>query len=457
MLSEKWIEDVTETEFHLIGGIITRNEYFDLIELTHEDFCDPLHREIFREIEGLVETNDVITPLSIKARLPYDEWEGEPVGKYLINMMTATVMNPLTVSTYQKTIKENAAKYSLELLADRIKTNEGTSSDIIGDIEQDLAEINKGTLGRTQTMSEMIDQSVTVIDEIAQGKQYGVSTGLQSLDAVLGGLFEEELIIIAGRPGMGKSTLATQIALNIARQDMGCIFYNLEMSFQQQVNRIYSEILFRDGMFNLFYSKIRRGVDPDEMEAITRASFKLKKLPLILDDKPSLSLMTLKTRSKAYIRQLRQQGIEVKTIVVDYLQLMSAASTYKGHRVNEVSEITRGLKVLCKELKVNIIALSQLSRAVESRENKRPMLSDLRESGSIEQDADVVMFTYRHEYYLSKEEPEDVGKLTEWQAKMSEVKDKMEIVIAKQRSGETPNIMVDCCMGAAKVYEKQNY
>lgn len=454
MLNEKWIEDVTETEFHLIGGIITRNQYFDLVELTHEDFCDPLHREIFREIEGLVENNDAITPLSIKSRIPYDEWEGQSVGQYLISMMSSSVVNPLTVMTYQKTIKENAAKYALEQLADKVKTHEGSSVDIIGDIEQDLAKISKGQLGRTKTMSEMIDQSVDVINEISQGIQYGVKTGLPSLDAVLGGLYEEELIIIAGRPGMGKSTKAMQVALNIARQGYGVIFFNLEMSFQQQVNRVYCEILFREGEFNLFYNKIRRGVEPDEMEAIARASHELKKLPLILDDKPSLSLMTLKTRSRAYIRQLRQQGIEVKTIIVDYLQLMTAASTYKGQRVNEVSEITRGLKTLCKELKVNIIALSQLSRNVESRENKRPMLSDLRESGSIEQDADVVMFTYRHEYYLSREEPDDIGKRVEWQAKMEECRDKMEIIVAKQRSGDTPNIMVDCSMGAAKVYER---
>jgi replicative DNA helicase len=281
-----------------------------------------------------------------------------------------------------------------------------------------------------------------------EGGMVGPSTGFNDLDKKLGGLHQSDLLILAGRPSMGKTALATNIAFNIAKKyskgtlqdgsegaiDGGVVgFYSLEMSAEQLAARILSEVS------EVPSDQIRRGdMTEKEFRRFVEAAKSLEACPLFIDDTPALPITQLAARAR---RLKRTNGLDV--LIVDYLQLVRPASS-KDSRVNEVSEITQGLKAIAKELDIPVIALSQLSRQVENRDDKRPQLSDLRESGSIEQDADVVMFVYREAYYLEKLEPRPATvEHAEWQSKMNEVSNLAEIIIGKQRHGPTGNIMLE--------------
>ncbi len=267
----------------------------------------------------------------------------------------------------------------------------------------------------------------------------GVPTGLKDLDDRLGGLHKSDLLIIAGRPSMGKTALATNIAFHAAKkiQDdnkQSCVaFFSLEMSSEQLSTRILAE------QSKIKSNDIRRGkISEEQFDKFLETSKDIAELPLYIDETPAISIAALSNRAR---RIKRIHGLDL--IVVDYIQLMRATNTKDG-RVQEISEITQGLKAIAKELAVPVLALSQLSRAVEQRDIKKPMLSDLRESGSIEQDADVVMFVYREAYYLEKQEPRPATvEHAEWQAKMNEISNLAEIIIGKQRHGPTGNIMLE--------------
>ena len=268
----------------------------------------------------------------------------------------------------------------------------------------------------------------------------GVPTGLRDLDDKLGGLHNSDLVIIAGRPSMGKTALATNIAFNAAKklQDDGkksCIaFFSLEMSSEQLSTRILAE------QSRIKSNDIRRGrISEEEFDKFIETSKNISELPLFIDETPAISIAALSNRAR---RIKRIHGLDM--VVVDYIQLMTASNSRKDGRVQEISEITQGLKALAKELSIPVLALSQLSRAVEQRDNNKPQLADLRESGSIEQDADVVMFVYREAYYLERKEPRPATvEHAEWQAKMSEVSNVAEIIVGKQRHGPTGNVFLE--------------
>ena len=268
----------------------------------------------------------------------------------------------------------------------------------------------------------------------------GVPTGLRDLDDKLGGLHKSDLVIIAGRPSMGKTALATNIAFNAAKklQDSGkkssIAFFSLEMSSEQLSTRILAE------QSRIKSNDIRRGrITEDQFDKFIETSKNISELPLFIDETPAISIAALSNRAR---RIKRIHGLEM--VVVDYIQLMTAANARKDGRVQEISEITQGLKALAKELSLPVLALSQLSRAVEQRDNNKPQLADLRESGSIEQDADVVMFVYREAYYLERKEPRPATvEYAEWQAKMSEVSNMAEIIVGKQRHGPTGNVFLE--------------
>ena len=268
----------------------------------------------------------------------------------------------------------------------------------------------------------------------------GVPTGLRDLDDRLGGLHKSDLVIIAGRPSMGKTALATNIAFNAARkiQEEGkktsIAFFSLEMSSEQLSTRILAE------QSRIKSNDIRRGkISEDQFDKFIETSKNISELPLYIDETPAISIAALSNRAR---RIKRTFGLDM--VVVDYIQLMTGINSRKDGRVQEISEITQGLKALAKELSIPVLALSQLSRAVEQRDNNKPQLSDLRESGSIEQDADVVMFVYREAYYLEKKEPRPATvEYAEWQAKMGEVSSMAEIIIGKQRHGPTGNVFLE--------------
>ena len=268
----------------------------------------------------------------------------------------------------------------------------------------------------------------------------GVPTGLTDLDERLGGLHKSDLVIIAGRPSMGKTALATNIAFYAAKKNSDenkksvVAFFSLEMSSEQLSTRIVSE------QSKIKSNDIRRGkITEEEMNRLIETSRNIHELPMLIDETPAITISTLSNRAR---RIKRLFGLDL--IVVDYIQLMSAGSRRYDGRVQEISEITQGLKALAKELNVPVLALSQLSRAAEQRDDKRPQLSDLRESGSIEQDADVVMFVYREEYYLERKEPK-LGSIehAEWQSKMNEILGSADIIVGKQRHGPTGNVKVE--------------
>ena len=267
----------------------------------------------------------------------------------------------------------------------------------------------------------------------------GVPTGLTDLDDRLGGLHKSDLLIIAGRPSMGKTALATNIAFNAAKkiQDDGrkstIAFFSLEMSSEQLSTRILAE------QSRIKSNDIRRGrISEDQFDKFIETSKNISELPLYIDETPAISIAALSNRAR---RIKRLYGLDM--VVVDYIQLMRAAN-FRDGRVQEISEITQGLKALAKELSVPVLALSQLSRAVEQRDDKKPQLSDLRESGSIEQDADVVMFVYREAYYLERKEPQpNTVEHAEWQSKMNDVANRAEIIIGKQRHGPTGNVFLE--------------
>ena len=342
-------------------------------------------------------------------------------------------------------IRRNLIDISRETLDESLnKSSEISAEQIIEQAEKKLFDIaERGKFNKSYIeFKDALVQTIAMASSAYKNDEgiVGVPSGLRDLDDRLGGLHKQDLIIIAGRPSMGKTALATNIAFNAAKminkrqKKSSIIFFSLEMSSEQLSTRILSE------QSRIKSNDIRRGkINQDDFEKFIEASKKLENLPLFIDDTPAITISTLSNRAR---RIKRLHGLDL--IVVDYIQLMRSGNYKNEGRVQEVAEITQGLKALAKELDVPVVALSQLSRAVEQRDDKKPQLSDLRESGSIEQDADVVMFVYREEYYLEKLEPRvGTAEHVEWQEKMNLVHNLAELIIGKQRHGPTGIIRLE--------------
>ena len=456
-----------EVEAALLGAILTNNRAFervsDFLQAVH--FFAPVHGRIYEATVKLIERGQVASPLTLKHFFDNDE-ALEDVGgaTYLYELATA-VVSVVNAAEYGRLVHDLYLKRALIGLGEDVVNDaytneiEVTALDQIESAEQQLYDL--ATSGEAERGSVTLKEAATVAIEMAEkafkrdSHVVGITTGLDLLDRKLGGLHPSDLIILAGRPSMGKTALATNIAFNAARAaqkaasggeqnngEAGCVlFFSLEMSSEQLATRILSE------QSELPSDRIRRGdVDSDEFARLVRASQEVHRIPLIIDDTPALTISAIRTRAR---RTKRQQG-GLALVVVDYLQLLQGLPGHRAeNRVNEIGEISRGLKTLAKELKVPVLALAQLSRQVENREDKRPQLSDLRESGSIEQDADVVMFIYREEYYLEKSTPirgidEDRKRADDrgerWQKRMDEVRNTASVIIAKQRHGPTGTI-----------------
>ena len=439
-----------EAEQSVIGSILISNEIFDEVSLIikSSNFYDPLHKKIFEAIEKLVYSGMLANPITLKNYFE-NEKDKIDVPEYLVKITKFS-------SSTRQTIEYSKIIYDLYVKRQLIKISENTIySAKLNDIDQngqsiieesekalfDLAE--KGSLNSSLTK---FDKALKLTIEMASNAYkndqgiVGVPTGLRDVDDKLGGLHKSDLIIIAGRPSMGKTALATNIAFNAAKsiQEKGtksCIaFFSLEMSSEQLSTRILAE------QSRIKSNDIRRGkISEDQFDKFIETSKDISELPLFIDETPAISIAALSNRAR---RIKRIYGLDM--IVVDYIQLMTAMNSRRDNRVQEISEITQGLKALAKELSVPVLALSQLSRAVEQRDNNKPQLADLRESGSIEQDADVVMFVYREAYYLERKEPRPATvEYAEWQAKMNEVSNLAEIIIGKQRHGPTGNIFLE--------------
>ncbi len=438
-----------EAEQSVIGSILFSNDIFDEINtiINSKNFYDPMHQRIFGAIEKLIYGGMLANPITLKN---YFENETDKINipEYLVKITKFSSSSRQAIE-YSKIIYDLFVKRELikisENIIDSAKISEidNNGKKIIEDSEKalfDLAE--KGSFSTSLVkFDEALRMTIDMASNAYKNEEgiVGVPTGLRDLDDKLGGLHKSDLVIIAGRPSMGKTALATNIAFNASRkiQNDGkkttVAFFSLEMSSEQLSTRILAE------QSRITSNDIRRGrISEDQFDKFIETSKDISELPLYIDETPAISIAALSNRAR---RIKRLYGLEM--IVIDYIQLMTATSRKDG-RVQEISEITQGLKALAKELAVPVLALSQLSRAVEQRDNNKPQLADLRESGSIEQDADVVMFVYREAYYLERKEPRPATvEYAEWQAKMSEVSNVAEIIVGKQRHGPTGNIFLE--------------
>jgi replicative DNA helicase len=443
-----------EAEQALLGAILVNNEAMDRVSsfLDPHHFYDPLHQQIYETAGKLIHIGKQATPITLRTFFE----TAEPISPNLtvpqyLGTLAAQATTIINAEDYGRTVYDLATRRALIIIGEDMvngaydSTVDSTPQRQIEESETrlyDLAEQRKygqGFLGFGTALTNAIEMAAAAYQRA--GHLSGLSTGLTDLDNKLGGLQSSDLIILAGRPSMGKTALATNIAFNIAKsyraeqQPDGTMkpvdgaivgFFSLEMSAEQLATRILSE------QAQIGSEKIRRGmIDEREYRKLVEVSREMSESPLYIDQTGGISIAQLAARAR---KLKRQKGLGV--LVVDYLQLLRGSSKRNDNRVQEITEITTGLKALAKELAVPIIALSQLSRQVEQREDKRPQLSDLRESGSIEQDADVVMFVYREEYYVERLKPQEgTAEFSEWQAKMMAVSGKAEVIIGKQRHG----------------------
>jgi len=452
-----------EAEQSIIGSILLSNEIFDdiNIHLNAKNFYDPMHQKIFSAIEKLIYSGMLANPITLKNYFENEKDELN-VPDYLVKITKFSTSSRQAIE-YSKLIYDLFVKRELikisENIIDTAKLNDldHDGQTIIENFEKSLFDLaEKGSFSSSLVK---FDEAMKLTIEMASSAYkneegiVGVPSGLTDLDDRLGGMHKSDLIIIAGRPSMGKTALATNIAFNAAKkiQDDGrkssVAFFSLEMSSEQLSTRILAE------QSRIKSNDIRRGrISEEQFDKFIETSKNISELPLYIDETPAISIAALSNRAR---RIKRLFGLDL--IVVDYIQLMQGTTFNKDGRVQEISQITQGLKAVAKELSVPVLALSQLSRAVEQRDNHKPQLSDLRESGSIEQDADVVMFVYREAYYLERKEPRPATvEHAEWQAKMSEVSNLAEIMISKQRHGPTGNIMLEFEAMFTKFKDLQN-
>jgi len=453
-----------DAEIALIGCILWDNRNYEKISdfLTEDHFVDKNNQFLFKTIKSLLDKNVLVSPITLKNYLP-DDSKIDNIS--YLNQIKDSAPSTHNTYNYAKLIYDLYVKRNLIGIAHNIiqETNDNTNDlygeDLIENAENDLYQLSQtGNAERKFTdFNHALKNAINIISEAYKrdGKIAGIPTGFKDLDKKLGGLHKSDLIIIAGRPSMGKTALGTNIAFNCAIKykeekdefenikivDGGKVaFFSLEMSSEQLATRILAEQTKISG------DKMRKAeLSKNDFNKIAKTSSDLEKLNLIIDDNPVLTIPALRARAR---RLKRLHNISL--IIIDYLQLMSSHNTSRNDgRVQEISEITRGLKSIAKELNIPIVALSQLSRQVEQREDKRPQLSDLRESGTIEQDSDVVMFIYRESYYLERMEPikkpeEDEIKYNErvsrWQQLNNESYNKAEVIIAKQRHGPIGSI-----------------
>jgi replicative DNA helicase len=453
-----------EAEAAFLGAVLIDNRLMEelAVPLRPDHFFEPLHTRIFERIMVLLDKQMVVTPVTLKPYFETDPAMAELGGTQYLARLTADGQGLLAPRELAQQI------YDLALLRELVSVGRGlvegaldTSEEVepmkqISEAEAALFRVAEGASGSSEAESfrgatskalEMIETAIN-----SGGHVSGKTTGFTSINDKCGGLHNSDLIILAGRPGMGKTSLATNIAFNCADRLLrdqrdgiaksvgaGVVFFSLEMSSDQLATRVLAE------QAGIPSEALRMGkISRDDFQQLSYASQRLAELPLFIDDTPALTIAALRTRA----RRLKRRH-DIGLIVVDYLQLLQGSGRAQDNRVNEISEISRGLKTLAKELQVPVIALSQLSRAVESREDKRPMLSDLRESGSIEQDADMVWFVFREDYYVAAREPKvphgdsDI-KTNEahaaWQAEMEQVYGLAELIIAKQRHGATGKV-----------------
>ena len=440
-----------EAEQQLLGAILTDNDIYDRVAsiIGSQHFYDPVHARIYDIAVARISKNNLASPVTLKTFMEDDEGLKELGGPAYLALLAASAVSSFAIRDYAQMIYDLAVRRDLIRLGRDI-SDKAAKVDVASEPREQIVEAEQALYklaeqGQTESGFQSFLRAVTTAVNVAnaayqrEGGLAGVSTGLIDMDKKLGGLHKSDLLILAGRPSMGKTSLATNVAYNIAKAyrkgplpdgttgtvDGGVVgFFSLEMSAEQLASRILAEAS------EISSHKIRQGdMDETEFRRFVQAAKDLEACPLYIDDTPALPISQVAARAR---RLKRTHGLDL--LIVDYLQLLRGTAE---NRVQEIGEISMGLKAIAKELSIPVLALSQLSRQVENREDKRPQLSDLRESGSIEQDADVVMFVFREEYYVEREKPSDekLDEMAGWQDRMSRLHGKAEVIIGKQRHG----------------------
>ncbi|MEY8829028.1 replicative DNA helicase [Sedimentitalea sp. XS_ASV28] len=440
-----------EAEQQLLGAILTNNDVYDRVAsiIGPQHFYDPVHARIYEIAAARIAKNALASPVTLKAFMEDDEGLKELGGPAYLVRLAGAAISAFAVRDYAQMIYDLAIRRQLIGLGRDI-SDKASRVDVASEPREQIVEAEQqlyklSEQGQTESGFQSFLRAVTDAVNVAnaaymrEGGLAGISTDLVDMDRMLGGLHKSDLLILAGRPSMGKTSLATNIAFNVAKAykrgklpdgtegavDGGVVgFFSLEMSAEQLAGRILAEAS------EISSHKIRQGdMDEAEFRRFVDAAKALEACPLFIDDTAAIPIAQLAARAR---RLKRTHGLDL--LIVDYLQLVRGTS---DNRVQEIGEVSMGLKAIAKELNIPVIALSQLSRQVESREDKRPQLSDLRESGSIEQDADVVMFVYRGEYYKEREKPgeDDLAAMEQWIADMERLHGKAEVIIGKQRHG----------------------
>lgn len=465
-LSQRLPPSNTQAEQALLGALLANNKAYERVSefLSAEHFADPIHARIFQAIARRCEAGQIADPVTLRGEFEHSGALDEVGGTAYLAQLLSAMVGIINAGDYGKVIRDAWLRRQLIDIGEVVVNRAfGAEPELDGGMQIEAAEqtlFNLATQGGSEGKGLTFKEALTAAIEVAsmafknQGSVSGLDTGLRDLNKKMGGLHPSDLLILAGRPGMGKTALATKIAFGAAKALLAnaridnpnamakqCVaIFSLEMSADQLATRLLAEEA------RVSADRIRRGeISSRDFDNFVKVSREISDIPLVIDDTPALTLSALRTRCR---RLKRTQGLGL--VVIDYLQLMRpAAGTKPESRVLEISQITQGLKAIAKELAVPVLALSQLSRAVEARDDKRPQLSDLRESGTIEQDADAVMFIYRDEYYLQQKEPKIVAfdrddkyqeAMEKWKSDMQNVYQKAELILAKQRHGPTGKI-----------------
>jgi replicative DNA helicase len=457
-----------QAEQALLGAVLANNRAYERIAefLAPEHFADPIHGRIYRAIVRRIEAGQLADAVTLKAEFEHSGVLEEVGGSAYLAQLLAAMVGIINASEYGRAIHDAWLRRQLIEVGETVVNNAfGADPELDGTAQIEAAEqvlfqlaTNGAVAGGFMTVERALIEAIRGAERAFKraGHVSGLTTGLRDLDAKMGGLHPSDLVILAGRPGMGKTSLATKVAVSASRallaQDRAAdpnavpkatvAVFSLEMSADQLATRLLSEAS------RVSSDRIRRGdISQRDFDKFVQVAREIQSLPIEIDDTPAITLSALRTRAR---RLKRTKGLAL--IVVDHIQLMRpAAGTKPENRVLEIGQLTQGLKAIAKELAVPVLALSQLSRAVENREDKRPQLADLRESGTIEQDADVVMFIYRDEYYLEQRMPKLVAfenetrfqaAHDEWQRQMDRVHNEADLIIAKQRHGPTGTIQL---------------
>ena len=435
-----------DAEQELLGAILVNNEAAMKVSgfLAADHFFHEAHRRIYEATLTLIERGEIANPVTLKAYFERDEVLAKAGGTAYLARLAAAATTVINAEDYARVIHDLALRRQLISIGEEMvnraydpKVDEAATHQI-EETEQRLFKLaDEGSSeGGFVSFRDSVAESIKSIDAAwKKGGLSGVTTGLRDMDKMLGGMHASDLIILAGRPSMGKTSLATNMAFNAAKAGVPVAFFSLEMSSEQLATRILAEET------EIASEKLRRGdiTDDEFTRKIVPASKELAQLPFYIDDTGAISISLLRSRA----RRLKRTN-NIGMIIVDYLQLVRGSNSRRNdNRVQEISEVTQALKALAKDLQVPVIALSQLSRAVESRDDKRPQLSDLRESGAIEQDADVVMFVFREEYYEMRKQPAmDTPEHIAWQEKMDRIANLAEVIIGKQRHGPIGRVVL---------------